>query len=133
MSFHSGHIILTPSPCSYSSVVCFSKATNTNSIVFDLTHNLPHSRWELYSLQHQGSSCTTSKINIILVVQVWLIWPYQFLSPITLRLNPTRCTWYNNIMWSSLSVTFGRLVVFYANHTNRHDITEILLKVALTP
>jgi hypothetical protein len=42
-----------------------------------------------------------------------------------------------NIMWSSLSVTCGRSVVFsgspvsFTNKTDRHDITEILLKVAL--
>ena len=44
-----------------------------------------------------------------------------------------------NIMWKSLSVTCDRTVVFSGssgllhqkNKTNRHDITEILLKVAL--
>ena len=48
-----------------------------------------------------------------------------------------RCTWYN-IMWWSLSVTFGWSVIFYiytpfssTNKTDRHDITEILLKVPL--
>ena len=53
------------------------------------------------------------------------------------RSNPTqaRCTRYNN-MWSNLSVTCGRLVVLsrYSDSTNKtecHDITEILLKVAL--
>ena len=52
--------------------------------------------------------------------------------------NPaqTRCTRYH-IMWSSLTVTCGMSVVFYGysgflpNKTVRHDITEILLKVAL--
>jgi hypothetical protein len=38
------------------------------------------------------------------------------------------CTWYN-IMWSSLSVTCSRSVVFSTNKTAHHDITEILLKV----
>ena len=44
-----------------------------------------------------------------------------------------RCTRYN-IMWSSLSGTCSRSVVFSGSSTNktdRHDITEILLKVAL--
>jgi len=36
-----------------------------------------------------------------------------------------------NIMWLSLSVTCDRSVVFSTNKTDRHDITEILLKVAL--
>jgi hypothetical protein len=42
-----------------------------------------------------------------------------------------------NIMWLSLSVTrdmlgvFSRSYGFSANKTDRHDITEILLKVAL--
>ena len=42
-----------------------------------------------------------------------------------------------NIMWLSLSVTCDRSVVFsgppvsYTNKTDRHDITEKLLKVAL--
>ena len=46
------------------------------------------------------------------------------------------CTRYN-IMWKSLSVTCGRSVfspgspVSSTNKTDRHDITEILLKVAL--
>ena len=34
-------------------------------------------------------------------------------------------------MWSSLSVTCDGSVVFSANQTDRHDITELLLKVAL--
>jgi hypothetical protein len=40
----------------------------------------------------------------------------------------------HNIMWYSLSVACGRSVVFSGSSTNktdRHDITEILLKVAL--
>ena len=36
-----------------------------------------------------------------------------------------------NIMWSSLSVTCNRLVVFSTNKTDSQDRTEILLKVAL--
>jgi hypothetical protein len=36
-----------------------------------------------------------------------------------------------NIMKKRLSVTCGRSMVFATNKTNRHDITEILLKVAL--
>jgi hypothetical protein len=35
-----------------------------------------------------------------------------------------------NIMWWSLSVTCDRSVVSSAIKTDRHDITEILLKVA---
>ena len=50
------------------------------------------------------------------------------------RLVIARWTRYN-IMWSSLSVTCDRSVVVFsgssANKTDRHDITEILLKVAL--
>ena len=45
-----------------------------------------------------------------------------------------KCTWYN-IMWESSSVTCDRLVVFsgYSSFlkTGCHNITEILLKVAL--
>ena len=41
-----------------------------------------------------------------------------------------RCTRFN-IMWESLSVTCDMSVVFSTNKTDRHDITEILLKVAL--
>ena len=50
--------------------------------------------------------------------------------------HKTRCTRYN-IMWQSLSVTCGRLVIFCrysvssTNKTNRHDITEIMLKMVL--
>jgi hypothetical protein len=46
--------------------------------------------------------------------------------------NPTqvRCTQYN-IMWSNLSVICGTSVVSSTNKTDCHDITEILLKVAL--
>jgi hypothetical protein len=52
------------------------------------------------------------------------------------RSNPVhaRCTRYN-IMWYSLSVTCDRLVVSPVsspNKTDRHDITEILLKVVLS-
>ena len=46
-----------------------------------------------------------------------------------------RCTRYN-IMWSSLSVTWDRSVVFSGFSTNKidhHYITEISLKVALNP
>ena len=47
-----------------------------------------------------------------------------------------RCARYN-IIWSSLSVTCGRSVVFsgnpvsFTNKTDLHDITEILLKLSL--
>jgi hypothetical protein len=41
-----------------------------------------------------------------------------------------RCTRYN-IMWKSLSVTCDRSVVSSTNKTDRHDIIEIVLKVAL--
>ena len=60
----------------------------------------------------------------------------QCLSPLKLwvrTLFMARCTWYN-IRWSSLSVTCDRSVVFSRYSTNKadhHDITEILLKVAL--
>ena len=44
-----------------------------------------------------------------------------------------RCIWYN-IMWQSLSVTSGGLwlsPVSSTNNTDRHDLTELLLKVVL--
>ena len=37
----------------------------------------------------------------------------------------------HNMMWLSLSVTCDMSVVFSTNKADRHDITEILLKVAL--
>ena len=37
-----------------------------------------------------------------------------------------------NIMWYSLSVTCDRSVVFSTYKSDRHDITEILLKVVLS-
>jgi hypothetical protein len=62
-------------------------------------------------------------------------WIYNYLcnqcpSPQTLSSNPAqvRHTQYN-IMWSSLSATCGRPVVFYTNKTDWHE--TILLKVAL--
>ena len=36
-----------------------------------------------------------------------------------------------NIIWSSLSVTCDRSMVFFTNKTDRHDITDRLLKVVL--
>ena len=59
--------------------------------------------------------------------------------PITTNIvnsNPTRvrCTLYN-IMWQNLSVTCDRFSpgtsVSSTNKTDHHDITEILLKVAI--
>ena len=53
----------------------------------------------------------------------------QCISPLTLWVRTplmTRCTRYN-IMWYNLWVS----VVFSINKTDRHDITEMLLKVAL--
>ena len=46
--------------------------------------------------------------------------------------NPAqaRCTRYN-IIWYSLSVTCGRLMISSTNKTGCHDISEILLNVAL--
>ena len=41
------------------------------------------------------------------------------------------CLHYNGLCDKSLSVTCGRSVVSSTNKTDRHDITEILLKVAL--
>jgi hypothetical protein len=58
----------------------------------------------------------------------------QCLSLITLWVRipfMAKCTRYS-IMWSSLSVTCDRSVVFSTNKTDHHDITEILLKVALS-
>ena len=69
----------------------------------------------------------------------------QCLSPLKLWVQiplMARCTKYN-IIWSNLWVTFGRSMVFLrvtcgrsipvssTNKTDCHDITEILLKVAL--
>ena len=57
----------------------------------------------------------------------------QCLSPLMLWVRMpfmARCTRYN-IMCSSLSVTCGRLVVSSTNKTDRHEITDILLKVVL--
>jgi hypothetical protein len=84
--------------------------------------------------------------SIIYIGSSWM-WSYAKLDlqlpvqsvPITtkiVRSNPTqvRCTQYN-IMWSSLSVTCGRFSpgtpVSSTNKTDHHNITEILLKVAL--
>jgi hypothetical protein len=52
--------------------------------------------------------------------------------PITtdVRLNLNQGGVYN-IIWSSVSVTCDRSVVSSTNKTYRHDIAEILLKVAL--
>jgi hypothetical protein len=38
-----------------------------------------------------------------------------------------------NIMWYSLSMTWGSSVGFSINKTDRHHIDEILLKVGLNP
>jgi hypothetical protein len=57
----------------------------------------------------------------------------QWLSPLNLwcRISiMTRCTRYN-IMWISLSLTCGRSVVFSWYSGFHHNITQILLKVAL--
>ena len=71
-----------------------------------------------------------------------LIYSYlcnQCLSPIKLRartLSMARCTWYNTI-WSSTSITCDRSMFFSGNwvsstnKTDRHDITEIVLKVTI--
>jgi hypothetical protein len=59
----------------------------------------------------------------------------QCLSQLTLCVRiplMVRCARYN-IMWWSLSVTYDRSMVFYTNKTDHHDITEILLMVALSP
>ena len=71
-------------------------------------------------------------------------WTYNYLcnqclSPLKLLVrNPlmVRCTRYNT-KWKSLSVTCNRSVIFsehtsfFHHSTDRHDVTEILLKVAL--
>ena len=61
----------------------------------------------------------------------------QRLSPLKFWVQTpfmVRCTWYN-IMWKVMLVTCCRSVVFSGvssnNQTDRHDITEILLKVTL--
>jgi hypothetical protein len=65
----------------------------------------------------------------------------QCLSPLKLWVRTplmARCTRYN-IMWSILSVICDRSVIFlgtlvsYTNKTDRHDVAEMLLKVALCP
>jgi len=69
----------------------------------------------------------------------WIYMCNQCLSPLKLWVRTpfmARCIRYN-IIWCSLPVTFDRSVVFFgysdfhANKTDLHDITEILLKVAL--
>jgi hypothetical protein len=65
-------------------------------------------------------------------------WPAtgRWFSPCTLWVwipHIARCTQYN-IMWYSLSVTCDRSVVYSGystNKTNRHDISKILMKVAV--
>ena len=71
--------------------------------------------------------------NAIILQSVWL-----HISTNVVSSNPTqaKCTWYN-ILWKKNSVTFDRLVVFFGymvssiNKTDHHNITDILLKVAL--
>ena len=55
------------------------------------------------------------------------------ITTILVSSNPAqgRCT--RNNMWYSLSVTFPGNPVSSINKTDRHDITEILLRVALNP
>ena len=59
----------------------------------------------------------------------------QFLSPLKVVSELETCSWQGALcttfMWKNLSVTCSRSVVFTTNKTERHDITEILLKVAL--
>jgi len=78
--------------------------------------------------------------NYFVVVIVYGSWIYNYvcnqcLLPLKLWVRTpfmARCARYN-IMWKSLSVICDRSVVFsgYTNKTYHHDITEILLKVAL--
>ena len=64
----------------------------------------------------------------------------QYLSPLKVRIRTPFMAWCTqyNIMWSSLSVTWHSSGVFSGtpvsstNKTDRHDITEILLKVTLS-
>ena len=88
--------------------------------------------------------CKYSKIKgAIVVVFVWLLdlqlpMKSEPITTIVVSLNPAqaRCTRYN-ILWWSFPTTFDRSVVFQStlvsstNKTDCHDISEILLKVAL--
>ena len=92
--------------------------------------------------------------QFFVLIQRWLSWSWSYcswiynylcnqcLSSLTLWVQiplMARCTRYNIIV-INLSVTFGRSVVFSVyfspisstNNTDSHDITEVLLKVALT-
>ena len=79
-------------------------------------------------------------LGTVVMVIVWLLdlQPHKQSIPITTYVvisNPARvrCTRYN-IMWWSLSVTCMRqgTPVFTTKKADRHDIAEILLKVALS-
>jgi hypothetical protein len=76
--------------------------------------------WHTYMMlvtKYQISAINSYLCNQwILPLKLWVWTPFM-----------SRCTWYN-IMWSSLSVTCDRSVVFSGD---RHDITEILLKLVL--
>ena len=116
------------------------------------TSNYPR-KWHIWVWGHDiplyTGVCTiqvqhTAELEAILVIWSYGSWIYNYLciqclSPLKLWvwiLLMVRCTWYN-IMWSSLSVTCGRswftlgIPISSSNKTDRHDITEILLKVAL--
>ena len=75
----------------------------------------------------QNANCDFSTF---LTMQIY--WMFCLLC---IKFKLWRCTRYN-IIWSSLSVTCDRSVVFSGtpvsstNKTDRHDITEILLQVA---
>ena len=95
---------------------------------------LVDSSYSKYTQNNQGSSSSSSYGS----------WIYNYLcnqclSPLKLWVRTpfmSRCIRYNTI-WQSLSVTCDRSVVslgtlvFSTNKTDHHDITEILLKVAL--
>ena len=121
---------------------------NNYSCFFSSLNNVP----QIYDSNHRCLSWTASdRPNHYIVfgittyinkgvVMVWSYgsWIYYYLcNQCLLKLKlwvwipfMTRCTQYN-ITWSSLSLAFGRSVVFSTNTIDRYDIAEILLKVTL--
>ena len=107
--------------------------------------------WDLISLCHKRISAISVKsISVLYAYDISSLWRPSWLYGscicnyicnqclwVWVPLMAS-CTWYN-IMWSSLSVTYSRSMVFsgysgsFTNKTDRHNITEILLKVTFQP
>ena len=104
------------------------------------SHNLSLLEPDLMFHLHLVFGLSPCGMGVAMVMIVWwLIYNYlcnQCLSPLKLwvwiQFMPimARCIRFN-IMWSSLSVTCYRSLVFSTNKTDRHNITETFLKVAL--